>query len=32
MDDFATSGPTLQLFDAIFQHAEGYDGLPTSRR
>src|SRR5215211_6941079 len=28
MDDFATSGPTLQLFDAIFQHAEGYDGLP----
>ena len=28
MDDFATSGPTLQLFDAIFQHVEGYDGLP----
>jgi hypothetical protein len=28
MDDFATSGPTLQLFDAIFQHAEGYGGLP----
>ena len=28
MDDFATSGPTLQLFDAIFQHAEGYEGLP----
>jgi hypothetical protein len=28
MDDFATSGPTLQLFDAIFQHTEGYDGLP----
>ena len=30
MDDFATSGPTLQLFDAIFQHAEGYDGLPDT--
>jgi hypothetical protein len=28
MDDFFTSGPTLQLFDAIFQHAEGYEGLP----
>jgi len=28
MDDFFTSGPTLQLFDAIFQHAEGYGGLP----
>jgi hypothetical protein len=28
MDDFTTSGPTLQLFDAIFQHVEGYDGLP----
>jgi hypothetical protein len=28
MDDFATSGPTLQLFDTIFQHVEGYDGLP----
>ena len=28
MDDFATSGPTLQLFDAIFQHVDGYDGLP----
>ena len=28
MDDFATSGPTLALFDAIFQHAEGYEGLP----
>jgi hypothetical protein len=28
MDDFATSGPTLQLFDMIFQHVEGYDGLP----
>jgi hypothetical protein len=28
MDDFFTSGPTLQLFDAIFQHVEGYGGLP----
>ena len=28
MDDFATSGPTLRLFDAIFQHVEGYEGLP----
>jgi hypothetical protein len=28
MDDFATSGPTLQLFHAIFQHVEGYEGLP----
>jgi hypothetical protein len=28
MNDFLTSGPTLALFDAIFQHAEGYDGLP----
>src|SRR5512133_161512 len=28
MDDFFTSGPTLALFDAIFQHAEGYEGLP----
>jgi hypothetical protein len=28
MDDFATSGPTLQLFDIIFQHVEGYEGLP----
>ena len=28
MDDFFTSGPTLALFDAIFQHVEGYDGLP----
>jgi hypothetical protein len=28
MDDFATSGPTLRLFDAIFQHVEGYGGLP----
>ena len=30
MDDFATSGPTLQLFDMIFQHVEGYDGLPDT--
>jgi hypothetical protein len=28
MDDFLTSGPTLRLFDAIFQHVEGYEGLP----
>jgi hypothetical protein len=28
MDDFFTSGPTLELFDAIFQHVEGYEGLP----
>jgi hypothetical protein len=28
MDDFFTSGPTLKLFDAIFSHVEGYDGLP----
>jgi hypothetical protein len=28
MDDFFTSGPTLALFDAIFQHVEGYEGLP----
>ena len=28
MDDFLTSGPTLALFDVIFRHAEGYDGLP----
>ena len=28
MEDFATSGPTLQLFDVIFRHVEGYDGLP----
>ena len=28
MDDFFTSGPTLGLFDAIFRHVEGYDGLP----
>jgi hypothetical protein len=29
MDDFFTSGPTLELFDAIFSHVEGYDGLPS---
>lgn len=28
MEDFATSGPTLQLFDIIFQHVEGYEGIP----
>jgi hypothetical protein len=28
MDDFFNSGPTLALFDAIFKHVEGYDGLP----
>jgi hypothetical protein len=28
MEDFFTSGPTLALFDAIFGHVEGYDGLP----
>jgi hypothetical protein len=28
MDDFLTSGPTLALFDAVFQHVEGYEGLP----
>src|SRR5918995_6910587 len=27
MADFFTSGPTLALFDAIFRHVEGYDGL-----
>jgi hypothetical protein len=27
MEDFFTSGPTLALFDAIFRHTEGYDGL-----
>ena len=29
MEDFFTSGPTLGLFDAIFGHVEGYDGLPN---
>ena len=28
MEDFVTSGPTLQLFDVIFRHVEGYEGLP----
>src|SRR4051794_38730365 len=28
MEDFFTSGPTLGLFDVIFRHAEGNDGLP----
>ena len=28
MDDFFTSGPTLELFVAVFQHVEGYGGLP----
>ena len=28
MDDFFTSGPTLALFDAVFSHVEGYEGLP----
>ena len=28
MEDFFTSGPTLALFDTIFRHTEGYDGLP----
>jgi hypothetical protein len=28
MDDFFTSGPTLALFDVIFRHTEGYEGLP----
>ena len=28
MEDFFTSGPTLGLFDAVFRHTEGYNGLP----
>jgi hypothetical protein len=28
MEDFFTSGPTLALFDVVFRHTEGYDGLP----
>ena len=28
MEDFFTSGTTLQLFDAAFQYVEGYSGLP----
>jgi hypothetical protein len=27
-EDFFSSGSTLALFDAIFRHVEGYDGLP----
>jgi hypothetical protein len=29
MEDFFTSGPTLELFDVVFRHTEGYDGLPN---
>src|SRR5881392_1919961 len=28
MEDLFTSGPTLALFDVIFRHVEGYEGLP----
>src|SRR4051795_10137828 len=28
MADFFTSGPTLGLFDIIFRHVDGYEGLP----
>jgi hypothetical protein len=28
MEDFFTSGPTLGLFDVIFRHVQGYEGLP----
>jgi hypothetical protein len=28
MEDFFTSGPTLGLFDVIFRHVDGYEGLP----
>src|SRR5947207_16013989 len=28
MDDFFTSGATLALFDVVFRHVEGYEGLP----
>lgn len=28
MEDFFSSGPTLELFDVIFRHTEGYGGLP----
>lgn len=28
MEDFFSSGPTLALFDVIFRHVDGYDGLP----
>jgi hypothetical protein len=27
-EDFFSSGPTLGLFDVIFRHVEGYEGLP----
>lgn len=29
MEDFFNSGPTLALFDVIFRHTEGYEGLPS---
>ena len=32
MEDFFTSGPTLELFDAVFQHVEGYEAFQTWRR
>ena len=28
MEDFFSSGATLALFDVIFRHVDGYDGLP----
>ncbi len=28
MEDFFNSGPTLALFNVIFENTEGYDGLP----
>src|SRR5215207_9691996 len=28
MEDFLASGPTLELFDVIFRHVQGYEGLP----
>lgn len=28
IEDFFTSGPTLELFDVIFRRVEGYEGLP----
>jgi hypothetical protein len=30
IDDFFNSGPTLDLFDVVFQHVEGYEGLPDA--
>lgn len=30
MEDFFTSGPTLSLFDVVFEHVEGYEGLPDA--